>query len=160
MIKLMHNNKPKKLNLTNSILSYEPADKRDWKQAKQDKNQNNRIELKQKFQKVIKLLNRLRRHKDRIEKELIGKVSESQSRKNPYKYCEKLFNSSPNLSPAFSKDEADTFFTNTYKDPNRKVEYPNPPQLASITVPLPKSDFVMSAPDKVTLLKVLKKEKQ
>lgn len=130
--------------------------KREWKKAKARNDLMTRYEMTKKFRRVIKALNKVRRDKEKIEKEFVASVSRKEFKKDPYKFSQKLFNTTTNLSPTFTKEEADVFFTKTYQDPERTVPYETPHQLKAL--PQPDFPFNIEKIDNGTLSEVLSKK--
>ena len=80
--------------------------------------------LTKKWRSLIREHNRLR---VRLQKQNTSKQKQAANRRfkaNPYKYAEKLFNGTAKKgTPTFSKEEAEKYFADTYRDSQRDHKY-------------------------------------
>ena len=100
--------------------------KREWKK---NKDSDCVGDLKKRFFKVTKILNRIRKNEAEVSNAYDFQKQTKSFRKNPQEYAKKLFNSKPNPEPNFDGQKAQDFFERTYSDNSRGMTYQHPPNV-------------------------------
>ena len=130
--------------------------KKEWKTATSD---DSIQDCKKRFFKLIRLHNKLRKAKLQSERDKNTSKDQLEFRKNPYKCGKKLLHPDCNVvkEPSFTKEEAEIYFGELYKDVNRG-HLDAPPEILP-KPKLPVKPFDTTVPSKEDITAYIKKRK-
>ena len=115
--------------------------------------------LRSLWNKAVRVHNRLRvLEKDDASKETQAKQNKEFA-SDPHRFAKNLFTPRTEGKPAFSADEATTFFEKTYTDDDRAHKYEMPPELQQQRPPLPEYLFDVEVPSYEDMVSQLNRKK-
>ena len=115
------------------------------KELKQCQTEEERLDNRKRFYKILKLHNKLRKAKMQSENDMIQNREKNKFKKNPYQYAKDILKPKKNdAEPTFDKTTAENYFSECYKDETRGNLFQ--PMEDMVEPPKPENEFDVSLP--------------